>query len=218
MVSLVFMDFSFPLAQDYTPQSAGNGSTIAVPARREPGFGEIAGCPILALLGWGVPAGDAAGGGDTGGGDCQADGIHGEDGVPDGAGGTEAEHFAGAAGTDGAGGGVRSGVWAGSVGAVAGGSGDGVGGAGGLEEAVYGEKAGLAALAELERGAGRHGRRDWKDGGERTGEPTLSALSLLLVVRRARLILCNWRGGSCGVLAIGCGENGLGARSGRMSQ
>jgi len=88
----------------------------------------------------GMVAGDAAGGGDSGGGDCGEDGIHGEDGVPDGAGGTEAEHFAGAAGTDGAGGGLRPGVRAGSVGALARGSRDGIGGAGSLEETVYGAK------------------------------------------------------------------------------
>ena len=98
-----------------------------------------AGAVALAAAG-GVVAGDAAGGGDSGGGDCRADGIHGEDGVPDGAGGTEADDFARAAGKDGAGGGVRSGVRAGSVGAVARGSGDGVGGAGGVEEEVYDEK------------------------------------------------------------------------------
>ena len=96
----------------------------------------------------GLVAGDAAGGGDSGGGDCGEDGIHGEDGVPDGAGGTAAEHFAGAAGTDGAGGGVRPGVRAGSVGAVAGGSRDGVGGAGGLEETVYDAAGGLVSAAE----------------------------------------------------------------------
>lgn len=106
----------------------------------------LAGCPLAsrelspgafkAFAGQ-LVTGDAAGGGDSGGGDCGADGIHGEDGVPDGAGGTSAKDLAGAAGTDGASGGMRSGVRAGSVGAVAGGSCDGVGGAGDVEEEVY---------------------------------------------------------------------------------
>jgi hypothetical protein len=42
MVNLVFIDFSFPLAKNYTPQSTRNGSIIAVPEQRELGLEEIA--------------------------------------------------------------------------------------------------------------------------------------------------------------------------------
>jgi len=103
----------------------------------------------------GLVAGDAAGGGDSGGRDCREDGIHGEDGVPDGAGGTEAEHHARSAGKDGAGGGVRSGVRAGSVGTVARGSCYGIGGAGGVEKAIYD-----AASRQVGELAGRMPTRD----------------------------------------------------------
>jgi len=141
-----------------------------------------AGAVVSAASG-GMVAGDAAGGGDSGGGDCREDGIHGEDGVPDGAGGTEAVHFARTVGEDGAGGGVRPGVRAGSVGAVAGGSGDGIGGAGGVEEEVYGEKdrdSGTRDVGTGKAGSGSESRRvsgTYLTGIARHPEPVVEALA-----------------------------------------
>lgn len=86
----------------------------------------------------GLVAGDANGGGISGRPDCGGDEVFAEDGVSDGARGTEKKDQSGTVGADGAGARMRSGVWAGSVAAVAGGSSDGVGGAGAVEEEVYG--------------------------------------------------------------------------------
>jgi len=103
----------------------------------------------------GMAAGDASGGGDSCGADCGQDALVDQDGVPGGACGTETEDQAGSAGGDGACARMRPGVRAGAVAAVAGGPRTGTGGAGAVEEALYGEKIVVGDQWSEKRGSGR---------------------------------------------------------------